>query len=52
LASLLGQFRGEISARGTSCRSYDLWHVENGKVAEHWDIMAAETPWKNSNGKF
>lgn len=34
---------------------YDLWRVENGKVAEHWDVMetiAAEDTWQNQNGKF
>jgi len=34
---------------------YDLFRVENGKVAEHWDVMetiAEESTWKNSNGKF
>ncbi|WP_346320328.1 nuclear transport factor 2 family protein [Chitinophaga sp. YIM B06452] len=34
---------------------YDLFRVENGKIAEHWDtieeIPARET-WKNENGKF
>jgi predicted SnoaL-like aldol condensation-catalyzing enzyme len=34
---------------------YDLFRVENGKIAEHWDtieeIPAKET-WKNNNGKF
>ena len=34
---------------------YDLFRVENGKIAEHWDVMetiAAEDPWQNQNGKF
>ena len=34
---------------------YDLWRVENGKIAEHWDVMetiADPSTWKNSNGKF
>lgn len=34
---------------------YDLFRVENGKVAEHWDTIE-EIPvkerWKNNNGKF
>lgn len=34
---------------------YDLFRVENGKIAEHWDtieeIPAKET-WKNNNGKY
>jgi predicted SnoaL-like aldol condensation-catalyzing enzyme len=34
---------------------YDLFRVENGKIAEHWDVIADEMPpdqAKNSNGKF
>ena len=34
---------------------YDLFRVENGKIAEHWDVIEAimpEAEWKNSNGKF
>lgn len=34
---------------------YDLFRVENGKIAEHWDTIEpipAQTEWKNSNGKF
>jgi predicted SnoaL-like aldol condensation-catalyzing enzyme len=34
---------------------YDLFRVENGKIAEHWDIIEAIPPqekWKNNNGKF
>ncbi|MEI6796526.1 MAG: hypothetical protein WCK39_06650 [Methanomassiliicoccales archaeon] len=34
---------------------YDLFRVENGKIAEHWDVIQAIPPkaeWKNSNGKF
>jgi predicted SnoaL-like aldol condensation-catalyzing enzyme len=34
---------------------YDLYRVENGKIAEHWDTLEAIPPrgeWKNSNGKF
>jgi predicted SnoaL-like aldol condensation-catalyzing enzyme len=34
---------------------YDLFRVENGKIAEHWDVMETITPkadWKNENGKF
>ncbi len=34
---------------------YDLFRVEKGKIAEHWDVIE-EIPvkenWKNSNGKF
>lgn len=34
---------------------YDLFRVENGKIAEHWDVMESIAPkseWKNDNGKF
>jgi predicted SnoaL-like aldol condensation-catalyzing enzyme len=34
---------------------YDLFRVENGKIAEHWDVIepiATKESWKNSNGKF
>lgn len=34
---------------------YDLWRVENGKIAEHWDVMetiADQADWQNENGKF
>lgn len=34
---------------------YDLFRVESGKIAEHWDVMETILPkedWKNNNGKF
>lgn len=34
---------------------YDLFRVENGKIAEHWDVIQAILPqneWANQNGKF
>lgn len=34
---------------------YDLFRVNNGKIAEHWDTIEtvpAKTEWKNQNGKF
>lgn len=34
---------------------YDLWRIENGKIAEHWDVMetiAPEDTWVNNNGKY
>lgn len=49
LATSLGTFAGEPTCY------YDLFRVENGKIAEHWDVMETtlpETEWKNTNGKF
>lgn len=40
---------------GAPTSYYDLWRVENGKIAEHWDVMEAiadKTTWANDNGKF
>lgn len=40
---------------GVPTSYYDLWRVENGKIAEHWDVMetiADKSTWKNENGKF
>lgn len=40
---------------GAPTSYYDLWRVENGKIAEHWDVMetiAAKDTWQNQNGKF
>ena len=34
---------------------YDLFRVENGKIAEHWDTIEtipAKSDWQNKNGKF
>lgn len=34
---------------------YDLFRVENGKIAEHWDTIEeipSKNEWKNENGKF
>jgi len=44
-----GRFAGKIVTY------YDLFRVENGKIAEHWDViepMIPEGEWKNENGKF
>jgi predicted SnoaL-like aldol condensation-catalyzing enzyme len=44
-----GSFAGKPSA------FYDLFRVENGKIAEHWDTIETIPPrseWKNENGKF
>ncbi|WP_462246959.1 nuclear transport factor 2 family protein [Parvimonas micra] len=40
---------------GTPTSYYDLFRVENGKIAEHWDVMetiAEKSTWQNQNGKF
>ncbi len=40
---------------GAPTSYYDLWRIENGKVAEHWDVMetiAEKDTWQNQNGKF
>jgi predicted SnoaL-like aldol condensation-catalyzing enzyme len=44
-----GSFAGKPSA------FYDLFRVENGKIAEHWDTIEtipSKADWKNQNGKF
>ncbi|HEY0706984.1 MAG TPA: nuclear transport factor 2 family protein [Polyangia bacterium] len=45
----------EGSFGGKHVAFYDLFRVENGKIAEHWDTIEAIPPkseWKNKNGKF
>ena len=40
---------------GKQTSFYDLFRVENGKIAEHWDAIETIPPheqWKNDNGKF
>lgn len=40
---------------GAPTSYYDLWRVEDGKIAEHWDVMetiADKSTWQNQNGKF
>ncbi|MCL1092732.1 nuclear transport factor 2 family protein [Shewanella kaireitica] len=49
LAISEGKFAGEPTSY------YDLFRIENGKIAEHWDVMETILPkeqWKNNNGKF
>lgn len=44
---------GDISGQPTAF--YDLFRVENGKIAEHWDVIAPILPDSeaaNTNGKF
>ena len=45
----------EGSFGGKPTSFYDLFRVENGKIAEHWDTLEtipAQSEWKNQNGKF
>jgi predicted SnoaL-like aldol condensation-catalyzing enzyme len=45
----------EGSFGGKPTSFYDLFRVEHGKIAEHWDTIEAILPrgeWKNDNGKF
>ena len=40
---------------GVPTTYYDLFRVENGFIAEHWDVMetlADKSEWGNENGKF
>ena len=49
LAASEGVFAGKPAS------FYDLFRVENGKIAEHWDTIETIPPrseWKNENGKF
>lgn len=44
---------GQFAGKHTSF--YDLFRVQNGKIAEHWDTIEAvpaRSEWKNANGKF
>ena len=57
---LLGQGNFVLAASegtlgGVPVTYYDLFRVENGKIAEHWDVienLADESTWQNKNGKF
>lgn len=49
LAISEGQFAGKHTS------FYDLFRIENGKIAEHWDVIETIPPTaehKNNNGKF
>lgn len=49
LAVSEGTFGGVVTS------FYDLFRVENGKIAEHWDVIesiADKKDWQNQNGKF
>jgi predicted SnoaL-like aldol condensation-catalyzing enzyme len=44
---------GTLGERSTSY--YDLYRLQDGKIAEHWDTLESIPPrpdWKNTNGKF
>jgi predicted SnoaL-like aldol condensation-catalyzing enzyme len=44
-----GRFGEQVSAY------YDLYRIQNGKIAEHWDAIEPIPPrgdWRNPNGKF
>lgn len=50
---VLGVSEGTFGGAPTAY--YDLWRVEDGKIAEHWDVMetiADPADWQNDNGKF
>ncbi len=50
---VLAMSEGTFGGNPTSF--YDLFRVENGKIAEHWDTIETIPPkseWKNANGKF
>jgi predicted SnoaL-like aldol condensation-catalyzing enzyme len=45
----------EGTLAGAHSSFYDLFRVENGKIAEHWDTIEtipSKERWKNDNGKF
>lgn len=45
----------EGSFAGKPTTYYDLFRVQGGKIAEHWDVLEDIPPrerWKNPNGKF
>lgn len=45
----------EGSLGGRACAYYDLFRVDQQKIAEHWDTIEFIPPrseWKNDNGKF
>ena len=45
----------EGSFGGAPTSFYDLFRVESGRIAEHWDTIETIPPrseWKNQNGKF
>ena len=52
---LVASEASEGSFAGKHTAFYDLFRVDNGKIAEHWDTIEAipaKGDWKNGNGKF
>lgn len=50
---VLAVSEGTFGGKPTSY--YDLWRIQDGKIAEHWDVMETIAPkdtWQNQNGKF
>jgi len=50
-----GLIAGLQAFGGVPTGIYDLFRIEQGRIAEHWDTLEAIPPrdqWKNSNGKF
>jgi len=50
---VLAVTEGTMGDRPTSY--YDLYRIQDGKIAEHWDTIEqipARSEWKNPNGKF
>lgn len=50
---VLAMSEGEFNSKPAAF--YDLFRIENGKIAEHWDtteIIPPKSEWQNQNGKF
>ena len=50
---VLAVSEGQFAGKHTSF--YDLFRVQAGRIAEHWDTIEAIPPraeWQNPNGKF
>lgn len=55
---ILAMSEGALFGEGTASQPttfYDLYRIENGVIAEHWDVTEPIPPrdqWQNDNGKF